>query len=638
MATVYLAEDHKHDRRVALKLLRPELSAVLGTDRFLREIATTASLHHPQILPLFDSGTAASLVYYVMPYVDGDSLRARLRREPRLPIEEAVRIAAEVADALDYAHRQGVIHRDIKPENIILQEGRPLVADFGIALAMRHVGAERLTETGLSLGTPQYMSPEQAMAERELDARSDVYSLGVVLYEMLAGEPPFRGSSAQAVLAHAIVRPPTPVSRLRRSVPSALEAALSRALAKQPEERFPTAAAFAAALRGALASPPVYRPGRRAAAWAGGVLLVGLVAWLALVYGGHPSRARPTDPQVTDLYQRAMRSYSRRTASGALEAIRGFQAALARDSAFAPAWTGLAMTYWRVYLRHLSLPGIPRDSAIKLGVIAADRALAADSGSAEAWMAQAVVSRIVDPTDVMPALRSLRRALALDSTSGPVWHQYALTLAELGDYPGALAAWRRCTAVAPAYSEGLAFRGLADYWRHAFDSAQRWADSAVTVDPNSLLARSVAGQVAVELGDWSHARAAFDAAVRLGDDIDQLEVLAGSAMTEARAGRRQDAARLMRRVDSLARAYTPAPLHTAVYLAETYAAMGDRVRALGWLERYRPREDLHFQLHLRCDPPLEPVADEPRFAALLLGGRPRTAERCEAIGRGSVPQ
>src|SRR5512139_3133483 len=182
MATVYLAEDLKHDRKVALKVLKPELAAVLGAERFVQEIKTTAALQHPNILPLFDSGTADSFLFYVMPYVEGETLRAKLNRETQFGVDEAVRIAREVAGALDYAHRHGVIHRDIKPENILLHDGRPMVADFGIALAVSHAGGERMTQTGLSLGTPQYMAPEQATGEKSIDTRADVYALGVVLY------------------------------------------------------------------------------------------------------------------------------------------------------------------------------------------------------------------------------------------------------------------------------------------------------------------------------------------------------------------------------------------------------------------------------------------------------------------------
>ncbi len=200
MATVYLAEDLKHRRRVALKVLKPELAAMIGAERFVQEITTTAALQHPHILPLFDSGTADGFLYYVMPFIDGETLRRKLHRETQLGIDESVKIATAVADALDYAHRQGVIHRDIKPENILLHEGRPMVTDFGIALALSAAAGGRMTETGLSLGTPYYMSPEQATAEKEISARSDIYSLASVLYEMLAGQPPHVGGSSQQIM------------------------------------------------------------------------------------------------------------------------------------------------------------------------------------------------------------------------------------------------------------------------------------------------------------------------------------------------------------------------------------------------------------------------------------------------------
>jgi len=248
MATVYLALDLKHGRRVALKVLHPELAAVLGADRFLAEIKTTAHLQHPNILQLFDSGTADGLLYYVMPFVEGESLRGRLSREKQLPIDDAVGIARGVAAALDYAHRHGVIHRDIKPENILLQDGQPLVADFGISLAVKQAGGARLTQTGLSLGTPQYMSPEQATGERELDARSDVYALGAVSYEMLGGEPPFTGTSTQAVIAKLMTEEPRRLSALRKTVPPNVEAAVHHAMEKLPADRFGSAAEFAAAL------------------------------------------------------------------------------------------------------------------------------------------------------------------------------------------------------------------------------------------------------------------------------------------------------------------------------------------------------------------------------------------------------
>jgi serine/threonine-protein kinase len=249
MATVYLAKDLRHDREVALKLLRPELAAVIGAERFLAEIRTTAKLQHPHILPLFDSGEADGLLFYVMPFVEGISLRDRITREKQIAIPEAVRIASEVASALDYAHRHGVIHRDIKPENILLHDGQALVADFGIALAVSNAGSTRMTETGLSLGTPHYMSPEQAMGERDITARSDVYALGAITYEMLVGEPPFTGPTAQAIVARVVTEQPRPLIPKRQTVPPHIEAAVLTALQKVPADRFATAAEFAAALR-----------------------------------------------------------------------------------------------------------------------------------------------------------------------------------------------------------------------------------------------------------------------------------------------------------------------------------------------------------------------------------------------------
>src|SRR5688572_15670236 len=248
MATVYLAHDRKHDRKVALKVLKPELAAVLGADRFVVEIKTTAALQHPHILPLFDSGTAEGFLYYVMPYIDGETLRSKLNRETQLGIDEAVRITTQVADALDYAHRHGVIHRDIKPENILLHDGRPMVADFGIALAVSAAAGGRMTETGLSLGTPHYMSPEQATADKDITGRSDVYSLASVLYEMLAGEPPHMGNSAQQIIMKIIAESAQPVTKFRKSVPPHVAAAVAKALEKLPADRFDSAKAFATAL------------------------------------------------------------------------------------------------------------------------------------------------------------------------------------------------------------------------------------------------------------------------------------------------------------------------------------------------------------------------------------------------------
>lgn len=274
MATVYLAHEERYDRPVAIKVLRPELAAALGAERFLREIRITATLQHPHILPLYDSGDAGGLVYYVMPFIEGESLRARLDRQRQLPLREALEIARSVASALDYAHRRGLIHRDVKPENILLTGGasdgadglQALVADFGVAVAVQSVGAGRLTDSGISVGTPSYMSPEQASAERTLGAESDVYALGVVLYEMLTGEPPFTGPTAQAVVAKVMIEAAPALRSRRATVPPHVEAAVMKALEKTPADRFASAAQFADALESSEHAVVSATPGR--VAWA----------------------------------------------------------------------------------------------------------------------------------------------------------------------------------------------------------------------------------------------------------------------------------------------------------------------------------------------------------------------------------
>ncbi|MEP7326309.1 MAG: serine/threonine-protein kinase, partial [Gemmatimonadota bacterium] len=297
MATVYLAHDLKHDRKVAIKVLRPELAAALGAERFLREITITAQLDHPHILPLLESGETGEadrpILYYVMPFVDGESLRDRLQREKQLPLDDAMQIAREVADALSYAHTRGVIHRDIKPENILLSGGHARVADFGIGRALSAAGGETITQTGMAIGTPTYMSPEQAAGEKDLDGRSDLYALGCVLYEMLAGQPPFTGPTTESIVHQHLVASPPPITHLRPAVPAEVAAALQRALAKTPADRFNPVAQFSEALRPAnrtnaapsiptVVPSPGLRSWRRsliAAAGVFGILIAALLFW-----------------------------------------------------------------------------------------------------------------------------------------------------------------------------------------------------------------------------------------------------------------------------------------------------------------------------------------------------------------------
>jgi tRNA A-37 threonylcarbamoyl transferase component Bud32/tetratricopeptide (TPR) repeat protein len=324
MATVYLATDLRHERQVALKVVQPDLAATLGGERFLREIRTTAQLTHPHILPLLDSGEADGTLYYVMPYVEGESLRDRLSREGQLPVEEAVRITREVADALAYAHGHGVVHRDIKPDNILLASGHAVVADFGIARAMHQAGSERLTATGMALGSPAYMSPEQASGVAEVDGRADVYSLGCVLYEALAGTPPFTGPTAESVARQHIAVAPHPVTALRPAVAPGLAEAVHRSLAKVPADRYQTAQEFAAALaapetRRGSGTRAVRRPRRlrRLVVPAAGAALVVVVAVVAVLHpwARHASAADAAANRVIVL------PYDNQTGDSALEPV-----------------------------------------------------------------------------------------------------------------------------------------------------------------------------------------------------------------------------------------------------------------------------------------------------------------------------
>jgi tetratricopeptide (TPR) repeat protein len=737
MATVYLAEDLKHHRKVALKVLRPELAAILGAERFLKEIRLTASLQHPHILPLYDSGEADTFLYYVMPYVEGETLRAKLDREKQLPVEEAVEIARAVAGALEFAHQRGVIHRDIKPENVLLQAGQALVADFGIALAVSQAGGTRLTETGLSLGTPLYMSPEQATGEPDIDARSDVYSLGCMVYEMLAGEPPFTGPNPRAILSKQLTDPARPVGRLRDGVPPQLDAALARALARVPADRFPGTAAFAAALgtpvRGAGLDVLRQRGARSvavgvlvviaiAAAWAllirprtGAAVpslrverfgvagadtastylaatleqdVVGTLAAtravrvfrtasrdirsdyavsgqahrgtdsvhleLTLTRGGSgevvsiakvsrplgkvqelPDAAAeallaslslrrmaphvappPRDSLAYDLYLRGRYQADRRTEAALGRSVGLFREAIARAPGFAEAWAGLvrALQYslnWRY-----RIPGVPPDSVVPLMVAASDRALELDSTRAYVWIARALVLRAIEPTSRRDQLAALARAIAADSTSADAWVFAGNAWEDSLEPAQALAAFRRAVRIDPTHRLALGFLALHFMWARQYDSATAWADSGGRIDPAHILMRQASGLIRLLRGELRDAEDDFQAVVRLGQGPDAVSGWAGLADIAWRRGDHRAADTLLARARAAADTLHPS-IHDAANLAWAYVATGDKVRAIRLLERFEPRRDTHFQLHLLRDPTLDLLRADPRFAALL---------------------
>jgi tetratricopeptide (TPR) repeat protein/predicted Ser/Thr protein kinase len=617
MATVWLARDRQHDRAVAVKILKPDIATAVGVDRFLREVRIASRLQHRNIVPILDSGvlqtTDHALPWCVMAYIDGESLRARLTREPQLPIDDAMRITREVADALHAAHSSGIVHRDLKPENVLLAGERVYVLDFGIAKALDDQ-AEQLTSTGMAIGTPAYMSPEQSLGS-PIDARSDQYGLATMLYEMLAGEPPFAGPNVQVVVARRLAEPARPLRNARSTVPSGLEAAVLRALERAPADRYHDLPAFIAALESgdARSAPRNRRVLRRAGA------LVVLGAVTAVLWAPVRAQFRPSPrAELAMLHQRGVREYERRTPESVAQAVAAFNAILAQDSAYAPAWTGLAKAYVRADERAFHVPGVAPDALIRRAVQAADRGLALDSTNADAWLTVGIVQMRLDATDLRAARRASDRAIQLDASLADAWHFRARILAESGHLDSALMAWRVSVRLAPRYAQGLSFLALAHYWRHDFDSAAVWADSAAAVEPAFFLARLTAGQVAVERGEFEKARAAFDAAGMLGSDIEAANVAAHHAIALARSGQRASAIRFLERADSIAAALAPPSLHTTVYLAQAYAAIGNETQALRLLERATPRGNLHFQLHLRCDPPLDALRRSSEFRALLV--------------------
>jgi serine/threonine protein kinase len=619
MASVWLARDLRIDRPVALKILHPELASAIGVDRFAREVRTTAMLTHPNIVPVIESGvlTAADgfrLPWFAMPYIPGESLRARLQREPQLPIDLALGVTEQLASALAVAHGIGIVHRDIKPENILLTGNAAYIVDFGIAKALIETGEERLTSTGIAIGTPAYMSPEQASAG-VIDAKTDQYSLACVLYEMLCGEPPFTGPTAAAIIARRFTEPARPVRTVRSTTPVAVERAMLRALERVPADRFASVAEFATAL---WSTETVRKPiGRRALTVAAvGALAVCAAAWMFLRPGAS-HRRKPPSPEAVALYQRGVRGYTRRTPDGAREAAAALSAAIARDSSYAEAWSALAKNYMRAQQRQYSLQGMTPDGMLRSALAATDRAIFLDSSASDPWLTRAMVLRALDPTRVGGRIQMLERAIALDSGNAEAWHQLANTRMELGEADRALPLWREAVRRQPTYTEGLGFMAQAHFWHRQFDSAAKWADSAIAVDDSYFFGRTISGSVAVERGKYADAMAAFEAARRQSSDVETANVLASRALVEAREGALNRARATLHRADSIVAQFSEINAHSAVYISQGYVAAGQTDKALRWLERYSPVEDLHFQTHLRCDPPFDPIRRSPRFQALL---------------------
>lgn len=505
MATVYLARDLKHDRQVALKVLHPQLAAVVGAERFLKEIKTTARLQHPHILPLFDSGDADGLLFYVMPYVDGESLRERITREKLLPVADAVQITSDVTSALDYAHRHGVIHRDIKPENVLVHDGRALVADFGIALAPS-AGDSRLTEAGMSIGTPEYMSPEQALGEQQLDARADIYAVGVMLYEMLTGAPPFAGPSAQAIVAKVITAKPVPPSRLRKEIPAHVEDAVLTALNKNPADRFATAAAFGSAIEGASAVPRQRGKPTRRILWAAGAvgLLVGLGAIAVRPWQRGrdlPGRA-PPDTAAKRLVAEAADWARRRDGPSCETAIRLYSEATDKDSTYAGAWAGLAKTH---ALCALFAPGDPA-----VGFTAAksssEIALRLDSTLSDGYTARGMV-HLFHEQDFPAAQEAFKAASSRDSSRFEPWLFRSWAYIAAGKLDSALSSMRRAKELQPVGDPivGVRLATVLRYDGH-LEEARRAVGEELARDSTNRLAHEEQLEIEVETKQCEKAR------------------------------------------------------------------------------------------------------------------------------------
>ena len=588
MATVYLGEDTKHGRPVAIKVLDPELAGLLGPERFLREIRIAAQLQHPHILPLLDSDATEGLLYYVMPYVEGESLRARLDAARQLPVDEALRLTIEVAGALDYSHRQGLVHRDIKPENILLADGQAVVVDYGIARAIRASGGDELTRTGISLGSPPYMSPEQMAGGQDVDGRSDLYSLGCTLYEMLAGQPPFTGPPESLAHQHMNLAP-RPVRDLRPSVPPAVDAALTRVLAKTPADRFATAAEFATALGAGTmtASTPAPVAARkspaRAIAVAVGLVAIATISFVLWRTGafdrrpGAPANAAarrwvwladfegpPTDPSLAptarDLVAAALDQ------SEVLATVPGDQMHIALRNAGRPDSTRMTGDLARELAFRSAIPVVVEGRIGRFG--ASYNIVLRATNSEDGRVIHSASGDAASERELAPVLtrlaRDLRRGLGErpQALSTPVWtdaatpsfeafklYERGRALTMAGDPRSAVALFRQALAIDPEFATAWASLGTAMGNAGRQDSALAMQREALR-HPERLSAirrLDIQGKIARYLADEQASLDAYDAMLQLNPSpVDRSAALNNKALALASLGRHEEALALFR--------------------------------------------------------------------------------------------
>ncbi len=627
-AVVFLAQDLKHDRSVAIKMLHPELAAAVGAERFLREIQLAARLQHPHIVALHDSGETDGLLYFVMPYVEGVSLRDRLEREPQLPVPETLRVAGDVAQALTYAHALGVVHRDIKPENILLENGHALVADFGIARAISAAGSDRLTETGIALGTPAYMSPEQGAEDGLVDGRSDLYALACVIYEMLTGTPPFTGPTAQAILARHAVDPVAPIRTVRDTVPSGVERAVLKALAKVPADRYPDATEFARALTAPSVEPssPQLRGGWGSDARLGaGLAALGAVALLLtfLFPGqGKPSRGPQalsmSNAEAYDLYARGKVLVQRQSRENDSVAITLFERAVALDPRFAAAQAELSHAY------HLRFTQFARgdSAAYERAQVAADQALRLNPDLAEAHHAEAsLLWWTPGPEWSSPgrfnherAIQEDKRAIALDPNLDRGHHLLGNVYLHIGLLDKAIAELQKVLTISPR--EDGALRRIAEV-RTSQGLYPEALEILKQVDPDA------------SLSFWTYQMALV--LLHLGKDDEALTLVQGylkahpedrgGVVTSARAvwfatkGDAPHAERDIQTAVQKGKGYIHFH-HAAYHIALAYALLHRPIPAAHWL---RQTADGGFPCYpmFERDPFLDSIRADPGFVAFL---------------------
>ncbi|HMC54559.1 MAG TPA: protein kinase [Gemmatimonadaceae bacterium] len=579
MSRVFVAEDITLGRRVVIKMLPPEMAVAVSVDRFRREIAVAAQLQHSHIVPLLTANASHELLYYTMPYVDGQSLRDRLADGP-LAVDHALTIWRDILDALSYAHAAGVVHRDIKPGNVLLSGRNALVTDFGIARAIEVAATHtRATMTG-PIGTPAYMAPEQVIGG-PVDERTDLYAAGLVLYEMLGGR-----------------------------VPADLVDLLARCMATNAAMRPPSAESILAELDALSRRAPGGRRRRRLLLAASAAIALAVTTWgvtRVRFPSSTPARARHTPPDtVTRLYQRGLAEQRRRTLEGSVDAMSLFERAIAIDSGFSLAWAATARTAQFADNRGWVLPGRNADSLLSLAVRASRRAVALDSGSAEAWTVAGKVAGAVDLESRAATLYALRKALALDSTYAEAWFELGLAYEESLQPADAERAWLRAAQLSPTNVQVLAFLGFHFLWYDDYTAGARWADSALAVEPTYALARDAAGYLALAMRRPESAKRHADVLLRSRGNEPHLPLclLAVAAAQEGDVQRSRDFAR---RAEELVAGHRPSK-HESTYIAGAWAAAGDTARALRWLAAYEHQNDLHFQLHVRRDPELRWVA------------------------------